>query len=362
MNYYFHIPFCRRRCAYCAFYSMPHPETSHFDAYLDRLAKELEISENPPAETVYLGGGTPTLLDVPHLEKLFSLILRHIPLKKDCEISIEANPETLDAQKVALIRGFATRISVGVQSFSAVKRKTLGRICSGAALENALSLVAEAKFPHFNCDLIYGVPGETPEMWAKEFDFLAELPIDHLSCYALTPEEGSSLGGDYAVDDGLADILWEKTALLAREKLGMARYEISNYAKKNGECRHNVNVWRGQLLRGYGPSASGFDGVDRMTHPADFAAWLAGVPAEIDRISPRRRLNEIFAVNLRTAKGWTREMWESVPHADAWNLRQNRARDLQNRLSGVILITEQRIALTRKGLRFWNSVAEEILE
>ncbi len=362
MNYYFHIPFCRQKCAYCAFYSMPHPETSHFDAYLAHLEKNLAAAENPPAETIYLGGGTPTLLDAPHLEKLFSLILRHIPLKKECEISIEANPETLDAEKVALIRNFATRISVGVQSFFAAKRETLGRICSDAALENALRLVSAAKFPHFNCDLIYGVPGETLTQWEREFDFLAKLPIDHLSCYALTPEEGSLLGGDYAVDGDLADILWEKTALLAEEKLDMARYEISNYAKKGGECRHNVNVWKGQLLRGFGPSASGFDGVDRMTEPTDFAAWLAGGAADVDRISDSARLNEIFAVNLRTEKGWTREMWSSVPRADAWILRQNRARDLQNRLSGVILITEQRIALTEKGLRFWNSVAEEILE
>ncbi len=362
MNYYFHIPFCRQKCAYCAFYSLPHPENAQFDAYLTHLEKTLSATANPCAETIYLGGGTPTLLDAPRLKKLFDLIRQAIPLAENCEISIEANPETLDEEKIFLIRDFATRISVGVQSFFAEKRTRLGRVCSDGALQRALKLISEAKFPHFNCDLIYGVPGESKASWAHEFDFLADLPVDHLSCYALTPEEGSRLGGNYPVDDDLADDLWELTATFAREKLGLTRYEISNYAKPGGECRHNVNVWRGGLLRGYGPAASGFDGVDRMTQVGDFAAWLAGAPAELDHISITERLNEIFAVNLRTTGGWTREMWTRVPHADAWILRQNRARDLQNRYSGVILITEQKIALSEKGLRYWNTIAEELLE
>ena len=143
---------------------------------------------------------------------------------------------------------------------------------------------------------------------------------------------------------------------------GIRRYEISNYARPGSECRHNVNVWRGGLLRGFGPSASGFDGIDRVTEVSDLDSWLVGAPPETDRISRESRLAEIFAVNLRTTAGWTPELWKRVPGADSWDAR----RAAVTRASGNMprswwKITPGCIKLSDEGMCFWNTIAEAML-
>lgn len=361
MNYYFHIPFCRSKCGYCAFYSVPSPAPGLIDAYLDHLERQLAASPLPPAETIYLGGGTPTLLTAPQLERLFAMIARHLAPGDDSEISVEANPETLDEAKVALLRANVTRISLGVQSFSADRRAILGRQCGDEALERALKLIGVAGFPHWNVDLIYGIPGETPAMWRDDLRRAADCGVDHISCYSLTPEEGSRLGGSFAVDDDAAQTMYE----IVPETLspyGIRRYEISNYARPGAECRHNVNVWRGGVLRGFGPAAAGFDGADRMTEVESLERWLAGTPPELDRIPRELRLAEIFAVNLRTVAGWTPELWATVPDADSWENRLAVARRLERKLpKSWWKITPDRIKLSDEGLCFWNDAAEEVL-
>lgn len=363
MNYYFHLPFCRSKCGYCAFYSESGAPESLMDAYLDELEKRLDrAGPLPPPRTIYLGGGTPTALSNARLRRLFAMIFRALRPGNDCEISIEANPETLDEEKVSLLRENVTRISLGVQSFSAGLRRTLGRKCGDDALERAIRSTRTAGFRHWNIDLIYGIPGETPAMWRDDLRRAADCGIDHLSCYSLTPEEGSRLGGTLAADDEMACDMYEAIPDMIAP-YGMRRYEISNYARPGSECRHNVNIWRGGLLRGFGPSASGFDGRDRMTECADLRKWLAGAPPELDKIPQRHRLDEIFAVNLRTVDGWTPELWRSVPAADSWEERLDTARRAgANMPCAWWKITPGRIKLSEEGRCFWNTIAETILE
>ena len=362
MNYYFHLPFCHSKCGYCAFYSVPSPTAELIDAYLNHLERQLEsASPLPRAETLYLGGGTPTLLSLSQSERLFAMLKRFLAPGAECEISVEANPETLDAAKVALLRENVTRISLGVQSFSAAQREILGRQCGDAALNDAVALIRRAGFPHWNIDLIYGIPGETPDMWRNDLVRAADCGVDHLSCYSLTPEEGSRLGPSLAVDDDAAEDMYE----LIPETLasyGIRRYEISNYAKPESECRHNVNVWRGGVLRGFGPAAAGFDGRDRMTEVPSLEAWLSGAPPELDRIPHERRLAEIFAVNLRTVDGWTPELWKQVPAADDWEDRCAIVAQVTRNLPGSWWkITPRCIKLSDEGLCFWNDVAQAML-
>ncbi len=359
MNCYVHTPFCNGRCGYCAFYSDGAPSEAKVQNWLVRICRQLDELPRNSCSTIYLGGGTPTLPDIPVLTELFRHVL---PLAKSgCEISMEANPETLTEGKVGFLRERITRISLGVQSFDGGLRKVLGRNCSDAALENALNWIGQAGFPHWNLDLIYGIPGQSLEAWQAELRRAASLGCDHLSCYNLTQEEGARLAEKMVPDEEDSVAMWKMTGEeLARA--GIPRYEISNYARPGGECLHNVSVWRGGKLWGIGPSAAGFDGRVRRTEVASLARWLEGVPPEADELSIPERCNEIFAVNLRTAFGWTPELWAQVPGAEPWAERLERTRAVAAQFPPDFLnVREERIFAGENGLLFWNDVAEAML-
>ena len=356
MNYYFHVPFCRSKCGYCAFYSLPEPSPELIDSYLDRL--ERTFFPEAPAETIYIGGGTPTFLSAPQLERLLKLIHERLAPPAGTEISCEANPETVDREKVALLRRHVTRISLGVQSFHPIVRRNIGRKCSDEALDRALELIRDADFPHWNIDLIFALPGQTPEAFFTDAQWAIEAGADHLSCYALTAEENAAL--ELPEDDDLAAEMMPEIARFMEEQ-GFSRYEVSNFARPGAECRHNCNVWRGGLLAGVGPGACGFDGTDRWRNPL-LEPWLRGEAPERDAIFPAARLNEIFAVNLRTAAGWTEALWRQVPKADPWSARQAIFRAAAASFDpSWFRISDERLALTGKGMMFWNSVAGEII-
>ncbi len=362
MNSYIHLPFCRSKCGYCAFYSEVGVAPATVNAYLAKLERDLaEADLRGHCDTIYLGGGTPTLLTVQELERLFSVLEARLAPAAGCEVSIEANPETLDGEKVALLREHVTRLSLGVQSFDAKLRQRLGRNCSDEAIERALELIRKAGFPHWNIDLIYAVPGGDLETWRSDLRRAGAAGVDHLSCYSLTPEEGSRLGPFLAVDDDLATDMYDAIPEVLAP-YGIRRYEISNYAKAGSECRHNVGVWRGETLAGFGPAAAGFDGSDRKSEVADLGRWLAGAPPELDRIPRDARLAEIFAVNLRTVAGWTPELWSRVPGADTWERRSAlAAKSAGNMPEKWWKISPDCIKLSAEGLCFWNTVAEALL-
>jgi len=357
VNCYIHVPFCANKCGYCAFYSETAVKAEHIDAYLTRLEQSI-VPEK--VKTLYIGGGTPTLLSVEQLARFIRILQEKFFYQPGCEKSIEANPETLSEEKVALLRTFFTRISLGIQSFDENLRSRIGRKCSQYALKKALSMVKEAQFPHWNCDLIYSLPDENMSNWERDLHFAANSGADHISCYSLTPERSAIMGDEFTEDDEK-----EREMYLTAEKIlssyGIVRYEISNYSRPGGECRHNQNVWRGEKLRGYGPAAAGFDGVDRHIQVESLEKWLTGVPPEKDHISPDERLNEIFAVNLRTVNGWTPEIWARVPGADQWSNRLKKAEMAEKKYPGCLQISSERIILTPDGLLFWNDIAAELL-
>ena len=300
------------------------------------------------------------MLSVPQLERLIAILQSRFTFAPDAEISIEANPETLTEEKVALLRNFFTRISIGVQSFDSELRCRIGRKCSDFALHNALKLIREAEFPHWNCDLIYSLPDESSAQWENDLHLAAQTGADHISCYSLTPERSALLGMEFAEDDEREYEMFE-IAEKVLSAYGINRYEISNYSRKGSECRHNMNVWRGGLLRGYGPSAADFDGVDRHIQVESLADWLAGEPPEVDHIGRNERLNEIFAVNLRTVSGWTIEQWNAVPNADDWADRLKIAQKAALKYPDCLQITPNSIKLYPCGLLYWNDIAAELL-
>ena len=353
------MPFCSSKCGYCAFYSDKPLNDKIIDNYLDNL--ELEVSKiSSSISTLYIGGGTPTLLSIKQLKRLFKII-KTLKFNTNAEISIESNPETLTCDKINLLKDNITRLSMGVQSFNERLRSILGRKCNQSALLNALTLTKEAQFPHFNLDLIYGIPGETMEDFIFDVNEALSWGVDHLSCYSLTAEETSLLGNTYQIDDDLATQMYENIPNLLA-KAGLFQYEISNYAKKDCECQHNVNVWQGGLLLGIGPSAAGFDGINRYSYECDIANWNNGVAIkEIDEIPIHHRLAEIFAVNLRTVKGWDKEMWSKVPNCDDWGNRLSIAKEISKKYPKLWDIAENNIKLTKLGRLYWDTIAEELL-
>ena len=358
MQFYLHVPFCRNKCGYCAFYSIPNAPEEWRKRYLAKVTETLQTIHFPEeVESVYIGGGTPTLLQTSELQGLFEDLLHYLPLRSGAEWSIEANPETLDGEKLDCLRRYGNRISVGIQSFQPEKRRLLGRDCSCLAIENALEGIRSRGFPHFNCDLIYAIPGQTMDDFRSDLERAAATGADHISCYSLTPEEGTRLAG-IGIDEETSAAMWQMAGKVLAEK-GFRRYEISNYARPGGECYHNSAVWRGSLLRGIGPAAASYDGTDRTTECADLCQWLADTPPERDVLDRESRLREIFAVNLRTADGWRRSDFLALPGADEALWRELTAMPLPPQW--VKNGETEHFALTEEGMLFWDEAAMTFL-
>ncbi len=351
MNCYIHVPFCRSKCAYCAFYSVPGAADELKKRYLERLIREL-ASCPETFDTVYIGGGTPTFLEEQDLERIFS-VLRTAP---GAEISMEANPETLTAEKAAMLANYVTRLSMGVQSFDEAKRRKLGRECSDEAIRRALEY--SALFPHRNLDLMYAVPGDSMGGFAADLRLAVASGADHVSCYSLTPEEQTRFAGT-VIDEDLSADLWKLAGDVLGER-GILRYEVSNCARPGAECRHNESVWYGGLLRGFGPAAASYDGMKRYREVESVTGWLEGAPVEEDVLPPDARRREIFVTGLRTVAGWSRQAYLALPGAlkSEW---ETFGRTLAEFPENLREVSPENLRLTEAGLLFWDSFAVELL-
>lgn len=321
---YIHVPFCQGgKCDYCAFYSIPDAETALHRRYLERLEAELaaNAAQCEPLRSVFIGGGTPSALGADDLARLCSAVKANFTLLPDCEWSSEANPESLTPEKLAVLRaGGVNRISLGIQSFQETRRRLIGRRGDLARLPELVTEIRRMGFTALNFDLIYAIPGETPAAWAEELRRALEFRPEHLSCYSLIRESGTPLARRLTAeaDEELFLSCWR----LNDEILGGAglqRYEISNFAAENRQCRHNFEIWHGQTYLGCGPAAVSFDGVDRPANPADLDAWLAGAAPEHDLLPAAARRRELLAFGFRTVQGW---QWQELQAVTGFSREQ----------------------------------------
>lgn len=288
---YLHVPFCLTRCGYCDFNTYTPAQLGGVspDRWLLALRAELELAaaklDAPTVHTVYVGGGTPSLLGGERLATLLDMVRDHFVLAPDAEVSTEANPESTWPEFFATIRAAGyTRVSLGMQSVAPRVLATLDRVhWPGRAAAAATEAIAEG-FTHVNLDLIYGTPGESDDDLVRSVDAAVQAGVDHVSAYALVVEHGTALArrvrrGELAAPDD--DVLAHRYELVdARlSAAGFAWYEVSNWCRPGGECRHNLGYWDGGQWWGAGPGAHGYIGVTRwwnVKHPNTYAEILAG--------------------------------------------------------------------------------------
>ncbi len=276
MNIYFHIPYCKSKCKYCAFYSEILPPPAEYVEYMLQEMKEILSKTVEPVSTVYIGGGTPSALSPQQLRQLVSTIVAECVPE---EFSIEVNPADVTQELLEALQG-VTRISIGAQSFDDEILQFLGRRHTKADICHAVELVKTAGFSNFGLDLIAAIPSMTQECWEKTLDAAVELSPRHISIYNLSIEEGTPFfrSGLMPISD---DEAMEQLAL-AQSRLNVAgygRYEISNYAQSGYECKHNLAVWHGEDYFGIGAGAHSRVGQSRIHNLDNWHNWLAAKQA-----------------------------------------------------------------------------------
>ena len=362
---YIHIPFCVRKCNYCAFNSKV-SNADEISDYVDALISE--IKSNPSAlsplhSSLYFGGGTPTILKINQLEK----ILSSLKIAGAAEITIEANPGTVDENYLRNLReiGF-NRLSLGVQSFKDELLKILGRIHDS---KTSLETIQTAKkfFENVSIDLMYGLPRQTLFDVQKSVEIAVAQDIHHISIYGLEIEEGTNFGKLYAAgklnlpDDGaMYDYIVE-----ALPRAGFRRYEISNFAKENFESRHNLGYWTGKKYFGYGAGAHSYDGKTRTSNICDVATYIKkirsceSVSVIEEIVSQKAAMEEFCFLGLRTAEGlsvenFTKKFGKNIFEVYGAVIEKYLKMELLENSNG-------RIFLTPRGMKFGNVVFADFL-
>lgn len=316
LGIYIHIPFCVRKCDYCDFYSVPGRD-GRMDEYLHAL--EVHIAESAPqaeiytVNTIYFGGGTPTFFGAERLARLLQLVRKQFNVSKDCEITVECNPDSADQDTLlTLKKAGVNRLSMGVQSAQDKELEEIGRVHSFAQATRAFQRARDAGFDNISLDLIYGLPDQTMESWKESVEALLKLNPEHLSCYGLKLEQGTPLyerreQEQMADDDTQADMyLWMVERL---KNAGYGQYEISNFARPGRQSRHNLKYWMGEEYIGFGPSAHSYFGQQRYSFVRDLDAYVKGVLYngkildESTRINRREMGKEYLMLRMRTIWG-----------------------------------------------------------
>lgn len=309
---YIHIPFCRKKCGYCDFASTA--GTGRIDAYLEALEKEASAYRRLAGsfDTLYIGGGTPSLLSPAQLEKLFSITAALTgPAGRLAEATFEANPESLDAEKAGLLRRRGmNRVSLGLQASQDRLLRGLGRIAMSGDFARAYKALRAAGFDNINADLMSGLPGQSLADFRESLDWLLALRPEHVSLYALEVHEGTPFYRDGVKEAPDAAVEMYEAAAVALEAAGLARYEISNFARTGRQCLHNLNYWEQGSYLGLGAAAASYLDGERRTNTGDLETYVAstaasGIPAAGSRetLTGRARRAEKIMLGLRKTGG-----------------------------------------------------------
>ncbi len=382
MLLYIHVPFCRRKCRYCAFYSEPLSRSPgeagglRLRAYQEALMLEIarwgDRLGKREVETVFFGGGTPSLLPASSVASVLDRVRRAFRLLPDAEITLEANPESLSTR--AGVRAYLSaginRLSLGIQSTDDRQLELLGRPHRADEGLHAYYAAREAGCANINLDLIWGLPGQKPRQWLDTVRQVCDMRPDHVSAYGLTLEEGTPLAADCEI--GRLSLPGEREQALMYmqgsellEEAGIMQYEVSNYARMGFQCRHNLGYWEGAEYLGLGPAASSTLGGRRWSNPADFSAWGRAVTrnepvAEVEILDLPTRALELVMLRLRTVRGLRLKAYRDITGRDFMADHRRLAAALHR--NGLIRIMNGYLRLTRSGMLVSNSILGNLFE
>jgi oxygen-independent coproporphyrinogen-3 oxidase len=371
---YLHIPFCKQACHYCNFHFSTRLQKK--EALLQSMFRELKlIRENlndlPKIETIYFGGGTPSLLEDDELTQFLEQIHQRYDVDPDAEITLEVNPDDLSEHRLnRWLRDGFNRLSVGIQSFDEDELNWMNRAHNRQQALDGLSLIHAAGFTNFSADLIFGSPFQSDETLLKNLAVLIDHRIPHLSCYGLTLEEGTA----YAVavkrkkDIPVANEQQARQFHLVMDRLlqaGYVHYEISNYAKPGFESKHNSSYWKGKPYLGFGPSAHSFDGnKTRSWNVANNSLYIQQLennqlPSTAETLSTREQFNEMIMISLRLSSGINLQQLKSTFGNQVY-AKLMKAAEIFSEKKWLIQSNDDHLMLTREGKLYADHIASEL--
>jgi oxygen-independent coproporphyrinogen III oxidase len=370
---YIHIPFCRQACNYCNFHfsTSLHYKNEFVNALLNEigLQKQNNYLQGATVDTVYIGGGTPSLLLLEELHEIMDTLLKHFPVNEQAEITLEANPDDVTDE---LLHGWKetgiNRLSIGIQSLFDEDLEWMNRAHNADEAKQVITKARAAGFNNFTVDLIYGTPGLTDERWQQNIDWVLQQNITHLSCYALTVEPKTPLDKlvrTHQKQDVDASQQSRQFIQLmnAMETAGFEHYEISNFAKPGHRSKHNSSYWEGVPYLGLGPSAHSFNGSSRQWNVANNQQYILSIkqnviPFEKEELTPVQQLNEYIMTSLRLMKGCDTNL---VEEKFGLAKKQTLLREAERFLHLQWMKKEnEHLILTKEGKLFADKIAGEL--
>lgn len=356
---YVHIPFCIKKCLYCDFNSCANRKLE--DKYIDSLMKEIESISVGKFETIFIGGGTPTILSMCNLEKLLNSLLRFNP----SEYTVEANPGTLTKEKLQLLQNKGVnRLSIGLQAWQDELLKSLGRIHNIDEFLHGYELARQNGFKNINIDLMFGIPGQSIDNWIETLSNVVKLSPEHLSCYSLIVEEGTPY---YDMNEkGLLNLPSEdierQMYYYAVDKLkdsGYSQYEISNFAKEGFKCKHNLTYWKDEEYIGVGAGSHSYVGNKRYSNHKDINEYIKGIEKGkiIDQenyLTKDDEISEFMFLGLRLTSGINKAEFKQ---RFGFEIERIYSKQIDENISkGLIEIQNNDIRLTKRGVDLSNQV------
>lgn len=369
LELYVHIPFCVRKCQYCDFLSGPSDEETK-DRYIEALLKEIraaEHTEDYEIVSVFIGGGTPSALKAEAIASIMRTLQEQFFFCEDAEVTIEANPGTVDLKKLTIYRNVGiNRLSLGLQSTDAEELKLLGRIHSYEEFLKSYEWAREVGFSNINIDLMFAIPGQTGEAWRQHLYQVAELNPEHISAYSLIIEEGTPFAEQNLdlPDEDTEYQMYEDTAEIL-ERYGYRQYEISNYAKQGYMCRHNAGYWQRREYLGFGLGASSlyrgmrFSNTRRMQEYLKESRNPDQIRQDVTVLSRNERIEEFMFLGLRMTEGISEKKFEENFDVRLMDVYGDILQKYEE--TGFMEHIETKWRLTRKGIHVSNHILADFL-